>query len=67
MGVREKLSFSGSIIGPPQLSEYAVDPEGVATISPSPQNILRNLPLISASTVIMEVVSWRVITTSFSA
>jgi hypothetical protein len=35
IGVKIKLSESGTIIGPPQLREYAVDPVVVLTIKPS--------------------------------
>jgi hypothetical protein len=37
IGVITKLLEDGANIGPPQLSEYAVDPVGVATINPSAQ------------------------------
>ena len=37
MGVTTKFLLSGESIGPPQLSEYAVEPVGVETMSPSPQ------------------------------
>ena len=37
IGVKIKLSASGMITGPPQLSEYPVEPVGVETIRPSAQ------------------------------
>ena len=36
MGVRTTARHEGDIIGPPALSEYAVDPVGVDTMIPSP-------------------------------
>ena len=38
IGVSERIPFPGEIIGPPQLSEYAVEPVGVEIIKPSPNN-----------------------------
>ena len=35
IGVRQNAATDGKMIGPPADSEYAVDPVGVATISPS--------------------------------
>src|ERR1700733_12348973 len=43
-GVITKLADSGNTTGPPQLSEYPVEPVGVATISPSAQYVFRNSP-----------------------
>jgi hypothetical protein len=37
MGEMMKLFESGVIMGPPTLMEYAVDPVGVDTMSPSAQ------------------------------
>ena len=37
MGVIMKLLALGTMIGPPQLREYAVDPVGVEIIKPSAQ------------------------------
>jgi hypothetical protein len=37
IGVTTMFPDPGKTIGPPQLSEYAVEPVGVATISPSAQ------------------------------
>ena len=42
MGVITKFSESGVIMGPLQLSEYPVDPVGVAMIKPSAQYEFRN-------------------------
>ena len=36
MGVRRMACVIGATIGPPAESEYAVDPVGVETMSPSP-------------------------------
>ena len=40
MGVMERTSRPGEIIGPPAERLYAVDPEGVAMITPSPENFV---------------------------
>ena len=46
IGVITKLSESGIMIGPPQLKEYAVDPVGVETISPSAKYEFKKIPSI---------------------
>jgi hypothetical protein len=45
IGVITKFADWGKMIGPPQLNEYAVEPVGVATISPSAQYEFSNSPL----------------------
>tara|TARA_B100000212_G_scaffold5705_1_gene4259 strand:+ start:656 stop:817 length:162 start_codon:yes stop_codon:yes gene_type:complete len=37
IGVKTRFLLSGIIIGPPQLSEYPVEPVGVEIIKPSAQ------------------------------
>ena len=40
MGVSSVLGTLGATMGPPALSEYAVDPDGVAMIRPSACSVL---------------------------
>ena len=54
-------------MGPPQLKEYAVEPVGVAMMTPSPQKIFRNSLSMYDSIVIIDVVSFLEIVTSFKA
>lgn len=49
-GVRINAAISGVRIDPPAESEYAVEPVGVLTISPSPTNLSTFFPFISAHT-----------------
>src|SRR5690606_22441329 len=67
IGVMIKFLLVGCIMGPPQLSEYPVDPVGVEIINPSAQNEFKNSPFICASTVIILVVSLRVTVISLRA
>src|SRR5690606_22282387 len=53
MGVITKFPEPGKIIGPPQLSEYAVEHVGVANMIPSAQYALSNSPFKYTRTVIM--------------
>lgn len=45
-GVRQKVPLCGTSIGPPTLSEYPVEPVGVAMISPSARYEQSSSPLI---------------------
>ena len=44
-GVKRMQGTEGATIGPPALSEYAVDPVGVAIIIPSACTVVKNAPL----------------------
>lgn len=52
MGVRTIALSEGWTIGPPALREYAVDPVGVETISPSPTDSVRCCPSTNVSIVL---------------
>ena len=67
IGVKTRFLLSGSTIGPPQLSEYPVDPVGVDTISPSAQYVFKYWPSSLASIVIKDVVFFLETVTSFNA
>ena len=67
IGVKTRFLLSGSTIGPPQLSEYPVDPVGVDTISPSAQYVFKYWPLSLASIVIKDVVFFLETVISFNA
>ena len=67
MGVSTKDFAEGAITGPPQLKEYPVDPVGVETINPSDQYEVKYSSSNQVSTVIMEVVSFRLTVISFNA
>src|SRR5574344_2666863 len=54
---------SGAQIGPPTLREYAVDPELVATRSPSAQYVGRAVPSISTSIPSMEALTLETLVT----
>ena len=49
IGVRMIALMSGATTGPPAESEYAVDPVGVATTTPSPLYAARCSPLTPTS------------------
>ncbi len=66
IGVRIMQSNLGFIIGPPQESQYAVEPVDVAIIIPSARYSFARTPLTSASTEIILYALSRIIT-SFSA
>src|SRR4051812_25676347 len=66
IGVIIKFCEPGTAIGPPQLSEYAVEPVGVEIIRPSAQYAFRNSPLIQALIVIMLEESFLTTVTSFN-
>src|SRR5690606_10580895 len=67
IGVITKFPDPGEIIGPPQLSEYAVEPVGVAIINPSAQYSFSKSPFKKTFKVIIEDVSRLINVTSLSA
>src|ERR1043166_398762 len=67
IGVMTKTPDSGSRIGPPAESEYAVDPVGVATIKPSALNSVSASPLTHVRISTRRDVSPRLRTASFNA
>lgn len=52
-GVTSVHGTEGATIGPPAVMEYAVDPDGVATINPSAQTVATYDPSIRMSTVMV--------------
>src|SRR5260370_18050310 len=67
IGVITKTPDSGSRIGPPAESEYAVDPVGVATIRPSALNSVSGSPLTRVHSTTRRESSPRPNTASFDA
>src|SRR5437764_15167945 len=67
IGVITKTPDSGSRIGPPADSEYAVEPVGVATIKPSALNSVNDSPFTRVRNRIRRDNSPRLKTASFNA
>ena len=67
MGVRMTASVPGASSGPPAESEYAVEPVGVAKISPSAQYVLSGAPPARTSISSRPVAPLRSTTNSLSA
>src|ERR1039457_5708439 len=67
MGVRQMAGTDGKIIGPPAESEYAVDPVGVARISPSALYLQTYCASTCTSRSIMRAIELLVRTASFKA
>src|SRR5438128_11865473 len=67
IGVMTKTPDSGDRIGPPAESEYAVEPVGVAMISPSALNSVSVSPFTFAFSLIKRERSPRLTTASFKA
>ena len=66
-GVSSRHRWRGDTIGPRAENEYAVEPVGVATITPSAAYVVKNVPLISTSSRTRRPVCTFSSTASFSA
>ena len=67
MGVSTTASMVGNTMGPPADRQYAVEPVGVETMSPSARYAVANWPATETSRLMMRLIADLVMTTSFSA